>query len=443
MSSLDDLPELVGFFSYSREDDADSHGALSELRTRIQGGLRGLLGRTAKTFRLWQDKEAIASGTLWETEIKNAVAQSVFFIPIITPTVIASPYCRFELESFLAREGELGRDDLVFPILYIDVPALQDAAKRQNDPVLSLLARRQYVDWREFQYLDIGSTDVRREVGRFCTHIRDALNRPWLSPNERKQQEETAARREAEAERQRAAAEATRRAEDEARQLAADEEKREREAGAERNRIAALEAKARDDEERRKRQTEAEQQKVEQQRLREEAETKRRVEAEERRQLRRSQSRPLWPPSLAALANRPTIRRFGLAYLALVGVVALGIIGLWLASPARIAKAPTPALPGSPPIDAASCEDELCGTTWTYTDQGGDPNYHNCPLLFKAKSEVSECGSPGTYEVHGNSVQFSVNNNYAQYQATISGTQMSGTAKNINNYSWTWSALKQ
>jgi TIR domain len=104
MSSLADLPELVGFFSYSREDDQDSHGALSALRSSIQGELRGQLGRTAKTFRLWQDKEAIPSGTLWETEIKNAVGQAVFFIPIITPTVVASRYCRFELESFLARE---------------------------------------------------------------------------------------------------------------------------------------------------------------------------------------------------------------------------------------------------------------------------------------------------------------------------------------------------
>src|ERR1700730_18481754 len=125
MSSLTDLPKLVGFFTYSREYEHDSHGALSALRTRIQGELRGQLGRTAKTFRLWQDKEAIPSGTLWETEIRNAVAHAVFFIPIITPTVVASPYCRFELESFLEREAALGRDDLVFPVLYIDVPALQ------------------------------------------------------------------------------------------------------------------------------------------------------------------------------------------------------------------------------------------------------------------------------------------------------------------------------
>jgi hypothetical protein len=90
---LADLPELVGFFSYSQEDDVDSHGALSALRNRIQGELRGQFGRTAKSFRFWRDKERIAPGILWESEIKAAVAHSVFFIPIITPTVIRRPYC--------------------------------------------------------------------------------------------------------------------------------------------------------------------------------------------------------------------------------------------------------------------------------------------------------------------------------------------------------------
>jgi hypothetical protein len=66
MSSLADLPELVGFFSYSRDDDIGSHGALSALRERIQHELRAQLGRSFKGFRLWQDKEAIASGKLWE-----------------------------------------------------------------------------------------------------------------------------------------------------------------------------------------------------------------------------------------------------------------------------------------------------------------------------------------------------------------------------------------
>jgi hypothetical protein len=89
MSSLTDLPELVGFFS---EDDAASAGALSALRERIQPELRGQLGRSPKNFRLWQDREAIAPGKLWESEIKAAIEQSVFFIPIVTPTSIRSSY---------------------------------------------------------------------------------------------------------------------------------------------------------------------------------------------------------------------------------------------------------------------------------------------------------------------------------------------------------------
>jgi S1-C subfamily serine protease len=185
MSSLADLPELVGFFSYSREDDEDSHGALSALRERMQRELRGQLGRSMKTFRLWQDKEAIAAGKLWEAEIKAAVGQAVFFIPIVTPTAVRSPFCRFEFDAFLAREAELGRDDLVFPILYIKVPELEDDARLKSDPVLSVIAKRQYLDWREFRHRDVLSTDVKAAVERFCGQISDALHRPQLTPEER------------------------------------------------------------------------------------------------------------------------------------------------------------------------------------------------------------------------------------------------------------------
>ena len=197
MPSFTDLPELIGFFSYSREDDEDSHGALTALRDSIQRELRGQLGRSMKTFRLWQDKEAIAPGTLWEAEIKTAVAQAVFFIPIITPTVIRSPYCKFELEFFLEREAELGRSDLVFPILYIRVPELEDGNRLDSDPVLSIIAKRQYLDWREFRHLDVQSTHVKATIERFCGNICDALHRS-LPPDQRGTPEEITARRQIE-----------------------------------------------------------------------------------------------------------------------------------------------------------------------------------------------------------------------------------------------------
>jgi formylglycine-generating enzyme required for sulfatase activity len=316
MSSLAHLPELVGFFSYAREDDADSNGASSALRSRIQGELRGQLGRSTKTFRLWQDKEAIPSGTFWETEIKNAVAQASFFIPIITPTVVASPYCRFELDAFLAREAALGRSDLVFPILYIDVPSLQDSVR--PDAVLSLIAKRQYVDWREFRHLDVNSTEVRRAIERFCGHIRDALRRPWVSPEERAAQEKTAALQRAEDERKRQESEA-RRLDEEARNRAVAEQEREQADQKRRQREAEAERKR----------AEAERQRAEERRLRQEAEAKRRAEEEqrrtqkeERRPLQPLQARPLWPPS-----------RLVLLAASLIGVSALGALGVWLFAP--------------------------------------------------------------------------------------------------------------
>src|ERR1700730_18295433 len=195
MSSLADAPNLVGFFSYSRDDDEDSGGRLSKLRERIQAELRGQLGRTKADFRLWQDKVAIADGELWEETIKKGISESVFFIPIITPTAIRSRYCKFEFESFLAREKELDRNNLIFPILYIPVPALTDERWRQ-DPLLSIIGSRQYEDWQNLRRLDASSSEaVALRVQTFCANICRALQQPWLSPEECQQAEAEAERR--------------------------------------------------------------------------------------------------------------------------------------------------------------------------------------------------------------------------------------------------------
>ena len=195
MSSLADLPEVIGFFSYSREDDDDSEGTLSALRVRIQRELSAQLGRSRTNFRLWQDQEAIAPGKLWESAIKEAVEQAVFFIPIVTPRAVRSDYCKFEFEVFLARERTLGRTDLVFPLLYINVPALETETQWRKDPVLSIIGIRQYVDWRRFRHFDPRTTDVREAIERFCHKIVEALREPWVSGEERGHQEAEAKRR--------------------------------------------------------------------------------------------------------------------------------------------------------------------------------------------------------------------------------------------------------
>ena len=217
MASLAQLPELVGFFSYSREDDEAFKGSLSALRDAIQGDLGAQLGRTRRNFRLWQDQEAIAPGEMWESQIAKAVEEAVFFIPIVTPRTVTSRYCKLEFESFLARERALGRDDLVFPIHYIQVPALLDEAEWRDDPVLSVIAKRQYVDWRSFRYVSVDTPAFGQAIDQFCEKIADTLRRRWISPEERRQLEAEAKRRAEDEERARQEAEAKRQAEERAR----------------------------------------------------------------------------------------------------------------------------------------------------------------------------------------------------------------------------------
>ena len=60
MASLAQLPNVVGFFSYSREDDEAFRGSLSHLCNAIERELGAGLGLSKRNFRLWQDQEAIA-----------------------------------------------------------------------------------------------------------------------------------------------------------------------------------------------------------------------------------------------------------------------------------------------------------------------------------------------------------------------------------------------
>ena len=182
MPSLIDIPELVGFFSYSRDDDQGSRGALSALRDAIQTELSAQLGRTRTDFRLWQDKSAISLGTLWEKQISRGIDQSVFFIPIITPRAVRSQHCACEFQAFLARETELGRDDLVFPILYIPVPALEDEKLWRDEPILRIVATRQYLDWRELRHHDPRSIEVQQKLEWYCRGITNALHKTWIPP---------------------------------------------------------------------------------------------------------------------------------------------------------------------------------------------------------------------------------------------------------------------
>jgi hypothetical protein len=111
---------------------------------------------------------------------------------------------------FLAREAELGREDLIFPILYIRVPALGIEDQRRQNDVLKIIRARQFADWTKIRQRDVTSFDVGQKIEEFCQDIVEALRKPWMSPEERRRNEEAEARQWADEERRRRQEEASR-----------------------------------------------------------------------------------------------------------------------------------------------------------------------------------------------------------------------------------------
>src|SRR5262249_285637 len=67
---------------------------------------------------------------------------------------------------------------------------------------LKVIGSRQYVDWQRFRHLDIESTEVGVAVERFCANIFEALQKTYVSVEDRRQQERAEAQQRSERERQ-------------------------------------------------------------------------------------------------------------------------------------------------------------------------------------------------------------------------------------------------
>ena len=166
------LKPLRGFFSYSRVDDRFSGNALSTLRDKIAHELHMQLGREVE---LWQDTNDIRKGARWEAEIRNGIASSIFFIPIVTPNSINSAKCAVEFNAFREQEKSIQRRDLIFPIVYIDVWQLKREEFWKNNDRLELIGERQYEDFTELRHLSLDDGAVKKQIGKFCKNIVEVL----------------------------------------------------------------------------------------------------------------------------------------------------------------------------------------------------------------------------------------------------------------------------
>ncbi len=167
----------IGFWSYTRDDDAASEGRLSALRERLYAQLKQNLGKL--DVRLFQDIAAIPPGTEWQVQIESALREASFLIPIITPALLHSPNCADEIRYFRTLMEARGRKDLILPICFRDVSRFSGARRTEiQDPALyDYLKTVQWVDFTDVETKGLDTPEMRERLRAFATRIEETLYR--------------------------------------------------------------------------------------------------------------------------------------------------------------------------------------------------------------------------------------------------------------------------
>jgi parallel beta-helix repeat protein len=162
----------AAFMSYVRFNDQHDDGQLTQFRERLSAEVRV---QTGEEFPIFQDRNDIAWGQNWKARIDETLDAVTLLLVIITPGFFRSPACRAEVKRFLARERELGRQDLILPVYYVSTPELDDPKRREADELARVLASRQFVDWRELRFEPFTSPVVRRALAQLASRMRDTF----------------------------------------------------------------------------------------------------------------------------------------------------------------------------------------------------------------------------------------------------------------------------
>lgn len=164
-----DMSDWQGLWSYVHDDDDAEGGRIARLARDVKAQYEMLTG---DTINLFLDKDALEWGDKWHDKIDEGLASIAFFMPVVTPRYFLHPECRRELRSFAGMATRLGIQELVLPLLYIDVPAIHDDAPA--DDLVALVKTFQWVDWTDLRFADLASEAYRRGVHQLASRLVDA-----------------------------------------------------------------------------------------------------------------------------------------------------------------------------------------------------------------------------------------------------------------------------
>jgi len=162
----------IAFMSYAHADDKHEH--VSRFRERLSDEVGIQIGRE---FPVFQDSIHIHWGEDWKERIKQSLNESVFLIPILTPSFFNSPVCREEIELFLQREKTLKRNDLILPVYFVNCDVLNDKVKLNTDVLAQNIKRHQLADWRKFRLKSYDDQEVGSALEALALGVKEALQR--------------------------------------------------------------------------------------------------------------------------------------------------------------------------------------------------------------------------------------------------------------------------
>lgn len=168
---------LSGFWSYVRLDDDAEGGRIAQLARDIVMQFEML---TNDEVDLFLDRDSLEWGAHWQARIDDALADVAFFVPVLTPRYFASPACRAELNAFARSANELGVGQLLLPILYLDVPGVED--DDPDDDLIALARSFNWVDFRKIGLLDRDASQYRQAVRALAQRLAEANRDAERSP---------------------------------------------------------------------------------------------------------------------------------------------------------------------------------------------------------------------------------------------------------------------
>lgn len=154
-----------GFVSYVHKDNSQSGGRVLRLISKIEDEFSLTTGEDLEFF---VDRTSLEWGDQWRQRIESALQDTTFFVPIVTPRFFQSVECRSELMKFAGYARSLGAEELLLPVLFVDVDDLNEDS---SDEVKSLIASTQYVDWTKLRLSDEESAEYVQAVSDLARRL--------------------------------------------------------------------------------------------------------------------------------------------------------------------------------------------------------------------------------------------------------------------------------